>query len=248
MSSATGDTGVLDENGPFLEGRPVNPEDDSYYRPAGALGREASALRALRACHPPRSALRRHGLPLIGSGDWNDGMNRVGILGAAKASGWASSSATCSALQRTGAAHGDAAFAEFCAEGARCSARNGDARWDGAWYRRAYFDDGTPLGTARATNAGSTRSRRAGRCCRGARSERARRPCRRSTSDWCGARTDSSSCSIPRSTNRRIDPGYIRGYVPGVRENGGQYTHAAIWAAMAFAALGRRKRAWELTR
>ena len=146
----TGDSAVLDETVHFLEGRPVNAEDDSYYDLPGRSGETASlyehCVRAIR--HGLRFGA--HGLPLIGSGDWNDGMNRVGILGKGE-SVWLGFF-LCDVLRRfseLAAAHGDAAFAEFCrAEGARLHQALEQHGWDGAWYRRAYFDDGTPLGTA----------------------------------------------------------------------------------------------------
>ena len=150
MSSGTGDRAVLDETAHFLEGRPVNPEDDSYYDLPGRSSETATlyehCVRAIR--HGLRFGA--HGLPLIGSGDWNDGMDRVGIQGKGE-SVWLGFF-LCDVLRRfseLAAAHGDTAFAEFCrAEGARLHQALEQHGWDGAWYRRAYFDDGTPLGTA----------------------------------------------------------------------------------------------------
>ncbi len=250
--AGTGDTGVLDEPVHFLEGRPVNPEDDSYY---DLPGRSAEAGSLYEHCvRAIAHGLRfgAHGLPLIGSGDWNDGMNRVGDRGQGRErlagvlplrraervrARWRARTAT--QPSPSAARH----------EGARLRQNLEQHGWDGEWYRRAYFDDGTPLGSASnaecqidshlAELGGAVRR---GRC----RSARAR-PWRRWTSAWCAASDALIQLLDPPFDKSDLDPGYIKGYVPGVRENGGQYTHAAIWAAMAFAALGDSRRAWELS-
>ena len=147
---ATGDTGVLDEMAPFLEGRAVNPEDESYYDLPGRSGESASiyehCVRAIR--HGFRFG--EHGLPLIGSGDWNDGMNMVGIHGKGE-SVWLAFF-LCEVLRqfaRLARQRDDAAFAEECdAVDQRLRESIELHGWDGGWYRRAYFDDGTPLGSA----------------------------------------------------------------------------------------------------
>ncbi|MGK2941504.1 MAG: GH36-type glycosyl hydrolase domain-containing protein [Immundisolibacter sp.] len=252
--TSIGDAGVLDELAPFLEGRPVNPEDDSYYDLPGRSTEAASlyehCVRAIR--HGLRFGKR--GLPLIGGGDWNDGMNRVGIQGRGE-SVWLGFF-LCTVLKQfaeLARGHGDTAFAEFCLAQAEQLHHNIDQHaWDGAWYRRAWFDDGTPLGSAgnaecqidsisqswsvlsqvgQSGTGSSARSRQA-----------------MEAVDQRLVRRDSQLVQLldPPFDKSAVDPGYIRGYVPGVRENGGQYTHGAIWAAMAFAALGNRERAWEL--
>jgi cellobiose phosphorylase len=250
---ATGDTGVFDERTAFVEGRPVNAEDDSYYDLPGRSVDTASLYEhCVRAI---RHALRygEHGLPLIGSGDWNDGMNLVGIEGRGE-SVWLGFF-LCDVLHRFCAvarARDDHAFAEVCvAEEARLRRNIEQHGWDGEWYRRAYFDDGTPLGSTVNTecridsiaqswsvlsaapdgNPDRTRSRRA----------------MDSVYQRLVRRDDALVALLdPPFDQGILNPGYIRGYVPGVRENGGQYTHAAIWAAMAFAELGEHERAWEL--
>jgi cyclic beta-1,2-glucan synthetase len=151
--------------GPFLEGRPVNAGDDSYYDLPG-VGRQASLYE-----HCVRAILHglrfgEHGLPLMGSGDWNDGMNLVGIRARAKACGWASSSMTCCMRSPSSPSlRGDAPFAGELPQPRRAlRAKIEQQGWDGEWYRAPTFDDGTPLGSASNANAGSIRSRRAGRC------------------------------------------------------------------------------------
>lgn len=254
---ATGDTGVLDEPVHFLEGRPVNPEDDSYYDLPGRSGDAASlyehCLLAIR--HGLRFGA--NGLPLMGSGDWNDGMNRVGIQGKGE-SVWLGFF-MCEVLQQFAAlarVRGDAELSGYCEQQALALRERIEAHgWDGAWYRRAYFDDGTALGSAanaecridsisqswavlsRGMAAGSDRPL-----------DRERARLAMQSVDQHLVRRDSGIIQLldPPFDTGGLDPGYIRGYVPGVRENGGQYTHAAIWAAMAFAELGDGERAWEL--
>ena len=247
--TATGDTGVLDVSVPFLEGRPVNPEDDSYYDLPGRSPEVASlyehCLRAIR--HALRFGER--GLPLMRGGDWNDGMNRVGIQGRGE-SVWLGFF-LCEVFRQFGKlaeAHGDAPFAEFCATEGNLLRQNIEQHaWDGAWYRRAYFDDGTPLGSASNEECRIDSISQSWSVLSSAtHNERARQAMQ--SVDAHLVRRDDALIQLldPPFDKSSVDPGYIRGYVPGVRENGGQYTHGAVWAAMAFAALGDRVRAWEL--
>jgi cyclic beta-1,2-glucan synthetase len=251
--ASTGDTGVLDETVNFLEGRPVNPKDDSYYDLPGRSADEGSLYE-----HCVR-AIRRglqfggHGLPLIGSGDWNDGMNLVGIDGRGE-SVWLGFF-LCEVLRQftdVARRRGDPTFAATCiAEAARLRESIEQHGWDGEWYRRAYFDDGTPLGSAgnaecRIDSISQSWSVLSG-ACDGVGNLARSRVAMNSVYERLVRRDDALVKLLePPFDKSSLDPGYIRGYVPGVRENGGQYTHGAIWAAMAFAALGERERAWEL--
>ncbi len=255
-----GDTGVLDVEVGFLEGRAVNPDDDSYYDLPGRSHETASlyqhCVRAIR--HGLRFG--SHGLPLMGSGDWNDGMNLVGIQGKGE-SVWLGFF-LCEVLRQFAPladAHGDAEFAAFCREeGTRLRQDIEQHAWDGDWYRRAYFDDGTPLGSAGNTEcridsiSQSWSVLSASDKVHGKESASlARSRLAMQAVDEHLVRRDAGLVQLldpPFDNLSALDPGYIRGYVPGVRENGGQYTHAAIWATMAFAALGERERAWELMR
>jgi cellobiose phosphorylase len=246
---ATGDTGVLEETTPFLEGRPVNPGDESYYDLPGR-SRETATLyqhcvRAIR--HGFRFG--EHGLPLIGSGDWNDGMNRVGIHGKGE-SVWLAFF-LCEVLRQfAGLArrHGDAEFAEECdSVGRRLRDSIERHGWDGGWYRRAYFDDGTPLGSASNSACRIDSIAQSWSVLSGAGDPGRSRQAMDAVDEHLVRRRDGLVQLLgPPFDDPGLDPGYIRGYVPGVRENGGQYTHAAIWASMAFAALGDTRRAWEL--
>ena len=248
--SITGDTGVLDEPVHFVEGRPVNAEEDSYYDLPGR-SEEAAGLYE----HCVRAILRglrtgEHGLPLMGSGDWNDGMNLVGERGKGE-SVWLGFFLHEVLLRFAEVARmrGDLSFAERCrreADEMRGSIeRNG---WDGEWYRRAYFDDGSPLGSASNPECRIDSIAQSWSVLSGAGNfERSR--VAMDAVDRLLVRRNHAIIQLlaPPFDKSELNPGYIKGYVPGVRENGGQYTHAAIWAAMAFAALGDSRRAWELT-
>ena len=245
-----GDTGVLDESVAFLEGRPLNPDDESYYDLPGQSGDMASlyqhCVRAIR--HGLRFGAQ--GLPLIGSGDWNDGMNRVGIEGKGE-SVWLGFflHEVLQQFAPVALRHDDPEFAEFCVNQGKHLADNLDQNgWDGAWYRRAWFDDGTPLGSVDSSECRIDSISQSWSVLSGAGAPDRARMAMQAVYERL-VRTDDALVQLldPPFDKSDLDPGYIKGYVPGVRENGGQYTHGAIWAAMAFAALGDNKRAWELT-
>ncbi|HYL35737.1 MAG TPA: glycosyl hydrolase family 65 protein, partial [Bryobacteraceae bacterium] len=246
---ATGDTGVLDETIHFIEGRPVNAEEDSYYDLPGRSEEAASLYE-----HCVRAILRglrfgEHGLPLIGSGDWNDGMNMVGAHGRGE-SIWLGFF-LYEVLRRfaeIACIHGDTAFAQRCqAEAAQVRWNLEQNGWDGQWYRRAYFDDGSPLGSASNPECQIDSIAQSWAVLSGAGDEERSRMAMEAVDRRLVRRGDSLIQLLdPPFDKSNLNPGYIMGYVPGVRENGGQYTHAAIWAAMAFARLGDSRRAWEL--
>jgi cellobiose phosphorylase len=246
---ATGDTGVLDEPIHFLLGRPVNPDEDSYYD-LPARSEETASLYE----HCVRAILNslkfgQHGLPFIGSGDWNDGMNLVGQHGQGE-SVWLGFFLydVLMRFAEVAGAQGDIAFVERChGEAAKLRRNIEEHGWDGRWYRRAYFDDGTPLGSADNPECQIDSIAQSWSVLSGAGdSERTRMAME--AVDQRLVRRDHGLIQLldPPFDTSELEPGYIKGYVPGVRENGGQYTHAAIWAAMAFARLGDNRRAWEL--
>ncbi|SDH75764.1 GH36-type glycosyl hydrolase domain-containing protein [Nitrosomonas sp. Nm132] len=246
---STGDSGVLDESIPFLEGRPVSPEDDSYYDLPGHSTESASLYQHCARAIRHGLAFGEHGLPLIGSGDWNDGMNLVGMHGKGE-SVWLGFF-LYEVLMRFAVLaqqQGDVSFAEQCRREAeqlrQCIEQNA---WDGAWYRRAYFDDGTMLGSATNIECQIDSISQSWSVLSGA-GDGARSRMGMDAVYTRLVRHDHALIQLldPPFDKSDLDPGYIKGYVPGVRENGGQYTHAAIWTAMAFAALGDRQRAWEL--
>ena len=185
----------------------------------------------------------------MGSGDWNDGMNLVGHDGRGE-SVWLGFF-LCEVLERFGAlaaSHGDDTTAARCAsERARLKTNLEAYAWDGAWYRRAYFDDGMPLGSARSAECQIDSIAQSWSVLSGiADPARARQAMESLHARLVRHDAELVQLLDPPFDQRGPNPGYIAGYVPGVRENGGQYTHGAIWAAMAFAALGDRVRTWEL--
>jgi len=245
----TGDTGVLDESVHFIEGRPVNVEEDSYYD-LPVRSEEADTLYE----HCRRAILRglrtgEHGLPLMGSGDWNDGMNLVGERGKGE-SVWLGFFLYEVLMRFTEVARkaGDVTFAERCrTEATQLRLKIEQNGWDGEWYRRAYFDDGSPLGSASNDECRIDSIAQSWSVLSGA-GDPGRSRMAMDAVDQRLVRRDHALIQLldPPFDKSALNPGYIKGYVPGVRENGGQYTHGAIWAAMAFAALGDSRRAWEL--
>jgi len=246
---ATGDRGALDESIAFLDGRPVNPGDDSYYDLPARSAESASLYDHCTRAIVHGLRFGSHGLPLMGSGDWNDGMNRVGIEGKGE-SIWLGFFlyAVLRQFRAVAEDRGDSPFAERCdAEAAKLRQNLEQHGWDGEWYRRAYFDDGKPLGSATNVECRIDSVAQSWSVLSGAADRRRARMAMQAV-DGKLVRRDSRLIQLldPPFDRSEEDPGYIRGYVPGVRENGGQYTHGAIWVAMAFAALGERERAWEL--
>ncbi|OAI40011.1 cyclic beta 1-2 glucan synthetase [Planctomycetaceae bacterium SCGC AG-212-D15] len=247
--TATGDTGVLDERVPFLNARPVRPEEDSYYdlpqvsEDVGSLYEHC--VRALE--HGLRFGA--HGLPLMGSGDWNDGMNLVGALGTGE-SVWLAFFLHDGLTQFAEVARrrGDAVTVDKCTlEAGRLRTSIEEHGWDGEWYRRAYFDDGSPLGSASNPECQIDSLSQSWAILSGA-GTRERSQTAMESVDRRLVRRDTRLIQLldPPFDKSELNPGYIKGYVPGVRENGGQYTHGAIWTVMAFAATGDSRRAWEL--
>ena len=246
---STGDTGVLDEPIPFLEGRPVSPAEESYYDLPGHSAESATLYQHCTRAIQHGLKFGENGLPLIGSGDWNDGMNLVGLHGKGE-SVWLGFFLyeVLTRFSDLAQRQGDLSFAEQCQNEAEQLRQHIEQNaWDGAWYRRAYFDDGTPLGSVLNTDCQIDSISQSWSVLSGAGDPiRSRRGM-----DAVYARLVQHDHALiqlldPPFDTSDMDPGYIKGYVPGVRENGGQYTHAAIWATMAFAALGNNQRAWEL--
>jgi cyclic beta-1,2-glucan synthetase len=245
---ATGDTGVLDESIHFLEGRELYAEEEAYYdqpqRSPEAASLYEHCVRALK------HALRfgAHQLPLMGCGDWNDGMNLVGKDGRGE-SVWLAWFLLDNLELFAGLARdrNDQEFAELCSAQAALLRSNIEAQaWDGAWYRRAYFDDGTPLGSSSNDECQiDSISQSWAVISKGGDPLRARQAMMAVAQRL--VRRDKQIIQLldPPFDKSDLEPGYIKGYIPGVRENGGQYTHAAIWTTMAFAMMGDTERAWE---
>lgn len=246
---ATGDAGVLGEPAGFLDGPPVPVPEESRYDLPGRSPETASLYEHARRAVVHGLRWGPHGLPLMGAGDWNDGMNRVGEHGRGE-SVWlgfflCEVLRSFAPLARRG---GDEAFAQRCDDERRAlAARLDEAGWDGAWYRRAYFDDGTPLGSAAGAECRIDSISQSWAVLSGvAGDERARQAMDAVETHLVRADAGLVQLLDPPFDHRGPNPGYIAGYLPGVRENGGQYTHAAIWVAMAHAALGDAERAWRI--
>jgi len=245
----TGDTAVLDERIPFLEGAALAPgQTEAYFDPRIA-GEDGTLYEHCARAIDRSLAVGSHELPLIGTGDWNDGMNRVGAGGKGE-SVWLAwfLHAVLSAWAPVAVARGESTrSAAWAAHAKRLAAAVEREGWDGEWYRRAFFDDGTPLGTAGADACVIDSIAQSWAVMSGvAAPERARRAMA-SVDQRLVRRSDGLVLLLtPPFDHTALEPGYIKGYVPGVRENGGQYTHAAAWTIIAFAALGDGDRAAEL--
>ncbi len=245
----TGDLTILNEQIPFLEGRPLKPEEESYYELPKVSTEQASLYQ-----HAVRSILfglrcGEHGLPLMGSGDWNDGMNLVGIHGKGE-SIWLGFFlfTVLKKFVKIARLNKDEEFAVRCDQEKLVLQQNIEANgWDGEWYRRAYFDDGTPLGSAQNSECKIDSIAQSWSVISGAGDPARARQAMSSLHHFLVRPEDGLITLLdPPFHNFIPNPGYIKGYVPGIRENGGQYTHAAIWAIIAFAKLGETELAWRL--
>ena len=245
----TGDAGVLDEVVPFLEGPPLAAgESDAYFEPTVSTQRASLFEHCARALDRSLE-VGAHNLPLMGSGDWNDGMNRVGAEGRGESVwlGWFLHTTLWEFAQYADA-RGDRGRADrWRGHVDALKAALEEHGWDGDWYRRAYFDDGSPLGSVSNTECRIDSIAQSWGVLSGA-AEPGRGTRAMSAVEEYLVRRGQELILLftPPFDRAPVDPGYIKGYPPGVRENGGQYTHAAIWAVMAFAALGDGDKANEL--
>ncbi|MEW6681464.1 MAG: hypothetical protein AB1451_00865 [Nitrospirota bacterium] len=244
----TGDRAVLDEVVPFLAAPLLAPgEQEAYFQPQVSNDSASLFEHCVRAIDKGLT-VGSHGLPLIGSGDWNDGMNRIGYQGRGESVwlGWflhAVLTRFASVCEVRGESERSARYRH---EAARLAGMI-ELAWDGDWYRRAYFDNGAPVGSEQndeckidsiaqswAVLSGAAPLPRAERAMDAVRAHLVQR----------GARV--VLLFAPSFDRSSQDPGYIKGYLPGIRENGGQYTHAALWTVMAVARLGSGDEAVEL--
>ncbi|MGB8022535.1 MAG: glucoamylase family protein [Candidatus Nanopelagicales bacterium] len=242
----TGDIAILDEQVPFIEGDPLGEDqDESYFQPS-VSSRSASLYDhcVLAVQHALRHG--SHGLPLMGTGDWNDGMNRVGAGGEGESVwlGWFLH-ATLTEFGELARSRGDDGFAVQCRqEQESLVAALEEHGWDGAWYRRGYFDDGTPLGSSSRTECRIDGIAQSWAVLSGAADpQRAEQAMEQLEEQLFMEDEGIVRLFTPPFDVSEPDPGYIRAYPPGVRENGGQYTHGALWSVFAWAALGREDRA-----
>ena len=244
----TGDAAVLDERIPFLEGRALQPEEhDAFFMPA--VSEETATLfeHCARALDHGLQ-VGEHGLPLFGTGDWNDGMNRVGEKGKGESVwlGWFLY-ATLVSFAPVAAARGHQLRATRWQTHAAALKGALEQAWDGDWYRRGYFDDGTPLGSAASAECRIDSIAQSWSVISGAAyAGRAERAMGNVASHLVQDDTGLVLLFAPPFDHIQHDPGYIKGYPPGIRENGGQYTHAAVWTVIAQAILGAGAQAAKL--
>ena len=247
--NATNDAAILDECVPFLEGSLLHTDEhDAFFQPMTADVSASLFEHCARALDQCLDLTGAHGLPLIGTGDWNDGMNRVGAGGRGESVwlGWL--------LLRT-----IALFAPYAAERDAARTRRWQAHaaalhqaiereaWDGAWYRRATYDDGTWLGSQRSEECRIDSIAQSWAVLSGAADPARAAMAMASLDEHLIRRKDGLALLFTPPFDRTShDPGYIKDYPPGLRENGGQYSHAAMWAVLAFARLGEGDKAAEL--
>jgi cellobiose phosphorylase len=248
----TGDATVLDESAPYIDGRQLHAgEESDYDLPGRSDLSETLYQHCLRAIGRALPLIGKRGLPLMGSGDWNDGMNRVGDKGLGE-SVWLGFFLydTLRRFAKLAQARNDASVvAQYSAAAAALQQNLEQHGWDGAWYRRAWFDNGAPLGSVDSDECRIDSIAQSWATLSGAAEPGRARKALDSLDRHLVRRAPGLVQLLdPPFDHTTQDPGYIMGYVPGVRENGGQYTHAAIWAAMAFAEIGDAPRAWELMR
>jgi cyclic beta-1,2-glucan synthetase len=242
----TGDMGILDESTPFLAGQLLEPgESDSFFQPTVAVDAASLYEHCARALDASL-AVGLHGLPLIGGGDWNDGMNRVGEGGKGESVwlGWLLHAAL-DAFAKLADARGERARAANWRAHMKAldDAIEGEA-WDGHWYLRGWFDDGSPLGSAMSEECRIDSIAQSWAVLSGAApADRAAQAMAAVDRELILPHDGLALLFTPPFDRSSPDPGYIKGYPPGVRENGGQYTHAALWSVMAFAGLGEGDKA-----
>ncbi len=245
----TDDTSVLTEDVPFLRGSILEDgEDEKYEEPIDA-GISATLYEHCALAIDRSLRTGPHGLPLMGSGDWNDGMNTVGNKGRGESVwlGWFLVTILkkfiplCNVMKDTDRAQLYSDALEKLTQSIEKEA------WDGSWYRRAYFDDGSPLGSVLNSECMiDSISQSWSVISRAAKPQRMLEAMSAVEKYLVDSNEGIIKLLAPPFNKGELQPGYIKGYVPGVRENGGQYTHAATWVVLAFAMLGIGDKAIEL--
>jgi len=247
--ATTGDSGVLDESVYFLDGRLLNQGEESYYDTPTLSRKSATLYEHCVQAIKHGFTYGEHGLPLIGTGDWNDGYDKVGNNGKGE-SVWMAFFLYDILMRFEGIAslHKDSPFADICRKEAQQLKDNIDKNaWDGQWYKRAWFDNGTPLGSSSNEECKIDSIAQSWSVLSGAGNpDRIKSAMEAAYKNLVQKDAGIIQLLEPPFDKSQLNPGYIKGYVPGVRENGGQYTHAAVWMIMAFAKLGDNKRVWEL--
>ncbi len=245
---ATGDTALLDEQASFLEERELKPDEDDLFNSPRSTTETASIYEHCVRALTRGTTAGPKGIPKMGTGDWNDGMNRVGKDGVGESIwlGWFLAR-TLKDFEPIARARGDKARAETCRADAERVIKAIEAHaWDGAWYHRAYYDDGTPIGSHQNQDCRIDAIAQSWSVIAGGDSARARQALESSLRELVHEDERLMRLLVPPFTHLEHDPGYIRSYPDGVRENGGQYTHGVLWTVQALCLLGEGERAHHL--
>ncbi|MDX1663143.1 MAG: glucoamylase family protein [Candidatus Promineifilaceae bacterium] len=249
--ATTGDTSILDVETPWLIAAPLEQEEEERYGMYESTVETGTIFEHCRRAIENGSTEGRHGLPLIGGGDWNDGMNRVGIEGQGESIwlGWflyTTLTAFADLSERVGREEVAARYRTRAQKLQEALELNG---WDGEWYLRGYYDDGAPLGSHTSEECHIDAIAQSWAVLSGAgdpaRARQALAAVEKHLIRW---EDRLLLLFTPPFDETNRDPGYIKGYLPGIRENGGQYTHAALWTIWAFARLGKGRMATDLFR
>jgi cyclic beta-1,2-glucan synthetase len=245
----TGDETILNENVKFIEGRLLNPGEDSNYELPSIADQSVSLYEHCKLSIKHGLHYGSHGLPFIGSGDWNDGMDKVGNEGKGE-SVWLAFFLydVLIRFQPLANTRKDKEFSSICGKESANLKKNIDSNaWDGNWYLRAFFDDGTPLGSSKNEECKIDSIPQSWSVISAGGNKEQSRVAMQSAYERLVKKDLSVIQLFDPPFNQAIpNPGYIKGYLPGVRENGGQYTHAAVWFIMATAALEDKERTYDL--
>ena len=251
-ASVTGDNAVFEEVVPFLEQPLLKPDEQEAYMQPAVSKESASVYEHCVRALDRSLAVGPHGLPLMGGGDWNDGMNRVGHQGQGESVwvGWflyKTLEAFAAVIESRDTREDKERSDRYRKHMEKLKTALAEKAWDGDWYRRAYFDDGTPLGSVENDECRIDSIVQSWSVISGAAESYRQQRAMAAVEEYLIRRGDGLVILFtPPFDKGKLDPGYIKGYVPGVRENGGQYTHAALWTLIAFATLGDGERAGEL--
>ncbi|WP_346840103.1 glucoamylase family protein [Microbulbifer sp. SAOS-129_SWC] len=245
----TGDYGILNETIAYLRGAPLEKDEHERYAEFDPSDESGSLYEHCCRAIERASAVGPHGLPVIGNGDWNDGFNRISTTGRGESvwMGWFLLR-VCRDMAPLCEYIGDEALAEhYRALGETFRQQVEDSGWDGEWYRRAYYDDGTPVGSKQSDECQIDLIAQTWSVLSQAEpTERARQAMNSAYEHLVQEKARQILLLKPAFDRTKKDPGYIKGYPPGIRENGGQYTHAATWAVWAAAGLGHCEKAHHL--
>ena len=246
--TVTGDIAILDEMVPFLDGPKLQKDEMNVFFQPTTFGEQATLYEHCVRALERTLETGKHGLPLMGEGDWNDGMNRVGAAGQGESVwlGWMII-ATLNEFLKLSLERNDEKATIWKDKIDTLTAALENQAWDGAWYRRAFYDDGTPLGSSTNTECAIDAIAQSWAAISGAATiSRAESAMAEVSKQLIHDDQKIALLFTPPFNNTDKDPGYIKAYPPGIRENGGQYTHGSAWSIFAFSKVGQNEEAWNL--